>query len=176
MIDTEHNPINAALIPFKAQLLRLEAAKRWGVDLSGMMKDERRLLCLFGQMVKGTLKRPESWTQRDIRQVYNPYVDQWESFFTLWLDSVNSDRLTALGEIGVEVCEVENPFESLLLDLFALVYGPESRDEISAFLWENKSMVYTYKDGSKKDLRKPRDWGLYFKESYDKPAYRICNH
>ena len=167
----EHNPINAALIPFKARLLRMEAAKKWGVDMTGLVANERRLLMIFGAMAMGNMRYPEYWKYGDIRQVYHPLADQWECFFETWLKSAVGPEYVALHDLGIDIIGFENPYEILLLQLFGLLYGPEVEEEIKGFLWENNSMIYYHPDGTIKDLRDPRDFGTYFKENYDTPTF-----
>jgi hypothetical protein len=169
--EREHNPINGALIPFKAQLIRMEAAKKWGVDLSRLMVSERRQLTLFASMVMGTMKPPEKWREIDIMQKYHPCVDQWEMFFEGWLKVANNEKRFELHNIGIDIINFSNPYGRLLSELIGLTYGPEARDDVSCFLWENASMAYEYEDGTIKDLRKPADFALYFKELYDNKTF-----
>lgn len=169
--EREHNPINGALIPFKARLIQMDAARKWGVELSGMMTAARKQLVLFASMVMGTMKPPEVWREIDIMQKYYPCLDQWEMFFEGWLNVAKFNPCTDLYRLGIDVINFENPYENLLYELIGLTYGQEAKEEASCFLWENDSMIYCYEDGTKRDLRKPADFALYFKETYDNKTF-----
>lgn len=162
----EHNPISAALEPFRAGIIQVEAARRWGVDLSGMLIEDRKLLTLFGAMVMGTMKRPEAWQELDIQQKYSPFVDQWESFFDMWLRHEQSSVYSPLYKIGIDVINFRNPYQDFILDIFGLIYGPEVREMVCVFLWENSTSVY-WINGEKFDLRTAYNFAIYFKDNFD---------
>lgn len=166
-------PEETILIPFKAHLCKMDAAKKWGVDLAGYFREHRDLLVLFGGMVMGTQKRPEIWKQPDIRHQFYPDIGQWESFFARWLSSAQSPADSALFNLGVSIIDLQSPYEYILLDLIGFMYGAEAEEETKMFLYENDCAIYYYDDGTKKDLRKPEDFSLYFKMKYDEPTNSI---
>lgn len=169
--EAEHNPINAVLIPFQAHLIKMKAARQWGVDVSGLMVGERKLLTLFASMVMGTMKPPENWREIDIFQKYYPCIDQWEMFFSGWLDAVKSDPTAELDRIGIDIINFENPYDNLLIDLIGLTYGPEAEGDVNWWLSESNTRIYRYADGNTVDLSSPQNFALHFKESYDTQTF-----
>lgn len=177
MTDTEGRqfeptPEESVLIPFKGYLIEMEAAKKWGVDLSGAFATERRLLELFGAMVMGSTKRPEKWRASDIRHKFYPGVGQWENFFERWLNEVNVNRYSALFQLGIDIINFSNPYEWVLIDLIGFIYGPEAEEEVKYFIFENENMILHYRDKPSKDLRSPAAFAQYFKMNYDTAIYK----
>ena len=168
--ETEQNPINAALIPFKARVMRIGLAKKLGVDVSGMVTESRRLLCLFGAMVMGTAKKPELWRETNIMQAYYPCLDQWEMFFDSWMQSVSQEKKDSLNAIGINVDGLDDPYEILLLEILDLVYGAGVGEEVRMWLYENETAYYEL-DGKMYDLRGVVPFSEYFKEKYDTQTF-----
>ena len=164
-----HSPIDSAIQDFKLGCLNHSSIKELGVDLTGFFAESKRLLSLFGGMVMGVLHQPERWTEIDIRQKNHRFIDDWESFFQRWLLLAEATDWSELGAFGVDIIHVNDHYETFLLDIFGLIYGPEAKEEIEGFLGENDSMIYYYEDGTIRDLRSPYNFAYYFKERYDKP-------
>ena len=167
-----HSPIDSAIQDFKLGCLNHSSIKELGVDLTGFFAESKRLLSLFGGMVMGVLHQPERWTEIDIRQKNHRFIDDWESFFQRWLLLAEASDDIELEDFGVYVIEVYDHYEDFLLNLFGLIYGPEAKDDIEVFLWENEKLKSVGDPGEEQDLRSPYNFAYYFKERYDKPNFK----
>ena len=166
---TERSPVGDLLMGFKAMCIQLEALSKLGVNLDSYFAESRQGLRLFGKMVMGTTRAPEYWKQNHIYRRYAPSPDQWEIIFSMWLEDFKDNKYGKIYNLGLDILNVNDPYEFLLMGLIELMYGDVAREMLSMFLYENDTnIIYEAKTGKvRDDLRSPASWAIHFKLKYD---------
>jgi hypothetical protein len=169
--------IEGLLIEFQAKLIQLETLKDiYGIDLSPMFREERRLLMRFGMLVMNVFVPPEHWKPSDIKKRLSPSWLDWSMLFSDWLKPER--KITAqsyMYQIGVDTIELGSPYEDLLDGIFEQFYGFPALEETHCFAFDNQKNIYQYPDGQVKDLRSPARWATYFCERYERLSLPTLN-